>query len=655
MEHSELVDFVNKNKENFSIQLKRKNLQLYNKIDRLYTFDKFGQKLYHYLNVNADVESKCEICENMCKFDSFHKGYRKRCSYKCMGVDKSKSANECRKCIICDVDFICYIKQDKKTCSVKCSRTLNFSDENNRKRSATLKSSLIEKYGVDHPLKIPGIYKKIKSTKLERYGDEHYVNNEKSKKTKFERYGDENYVNLDKFKQTCIVKYGVDNPSKLEDIKNKVNISKKEKFGDVMISQEHLDILHKNLQDKKCGFGSTSSINGMVKKYGVPNATMNKDILQKLITSQHDKFYDSLINGTRLDNKFIPMFSRDEYIGTREKDGKSIYYKFKCVSCNNIFSGSLDDGGFPRCNVCMPITRSKYELEVYEYIKTLISNTDELVTNTRKIIPPLELDIYIPSKNVAVEINGIIWHSEILGNKNKNYHLNKTIECNNKGIRLIHIFENEWVNKQHIVKNKLRHILCDSSSNKSIYARKCILKELSTSECTYFLNQYHLQGAGNSSVRIGAYYENKLVSVMTFGKKRLALGTKQNEEGSYEMYRFCLSDVPVVGIASRLFTYFIKTYNPKNIVTFADMRYSGMSAFYEKIGFKFVSHTTPNYYYFNTKDPYTLKHRFNFRKQELHKKLDTFDETLTEWQNMQLNKYDRIWDCGHIKYEWNAT
>ncbi len=652
MNKTELIEFISNNKENFSIQLKRKYKTLYDEIDKLYTFDAFGQKLYHYLNENADLESKCEVCGQLCKFDSYYRGYRKRCSYKCMGTDKFNNSHETRNCVICGKAFVSYKIQEKNTCSKSCLKKFMFSEESNNKRMSSLKKSLLEKYGVDHPSKMSDFEEKIKKTKLEKYGDENYVNVDKAKSTKLEKYGDENYVNVDKFKSTCLDKYGTDNPSKIEEFVDKANKTKFENFGESMISQNQMDILKENLKNKKLGFGSESTTKGIIDKYGVPVATMNSEISQKIIDTQHDNFYDTLINGNRLENKFIPLFTRDEYIGTREKDGKSIYYKFKCVKCENIFYGTLDDGGLPNCVVCNPSIRSKYEIEIYEYIKTLHLNHGEILTNTRLIIPPLELDIYVPSKKLAIELDGIIWHSEKLGNKNKNYHLDKTLECNKNGIKLIHIFENEWVNKQHIVKNKLRHLF-GYSEKTTVYARKCQIKEISSSESSNFLNKYHLQGAGNSSIRIGAYYDNKLVSVMTFGKERLALGTKERLPDHYEMYRFCIGDISVVGIAGKLFSYFLKTYSPLKITTFADMRYSGVSAFYEKIGFKQITCTKPNYYYFHTKNPFELKHRFNFRKQELPKKLEKFDINLTEWENMINNGYDRIWDCGHIKYEWN--
>jgi len=120
------------------------------------------------------------------------------------------------------------------------------------------------------------------------------------------------------------------------------------------------------------------------------------------------------------------------------------------------------------------------------------------------------------------------------------------------------------------------------------------------------------------------------------------------------MYRFCIGEKNVVGAGGKLFNYFVKNYNPIKITSYADKRYSTKSAFYSKIGFELKNDNTgPNYWYFNRS--MVRFHRFSFRKSELHKKLQSFDPSMTEWENMQLNGYDRIWDCGNLKYVWNNT
>ena len=149
--------------------------------------------------------------------------------------------------------------------------------------------------------------------------------------------------------------------------------------------------------------------------------------------------------------------------------------------------------------------------------------------------------------------------------KDKNYHLNKTIECEKVGYRLIHIFEHEWVNKQKIIKAKLKSLFGVEQTR--IYARKCIIKEISTDIKNEFLNTYHIQGEDKSKVKLGLFYEEKLVAVMTFGKPRF------NKNYEYELIRYATSK-HVIGGAGKLLKYFERNYKPKSIITYSDRRFS---------------------------------------------------------------------------------
>ena len=269
----------------------------------------------------------------------------------------------------------------------------------------------------------------------------------------------------------------------------------------------------------------------------------------------------------------------------------------------------------------------------------------DIIRSDRSIIAPLELDIVIPSKKIAIEFCGLYWHSELNG-KSRNYHLNKLKKCNESGYRLITIFEDEWVVKQDIVKMRLSNILWQSDD--VVYARKCHIAEISPEDARWFVNKYHIQGYTGSSVKLGAYYDNRLVAVMTFSKPSISKGRKdQSSEGVFELSRFC-SSTRVIGIAGKLLKYFQNKYEVKSIYSFADRRWSHGNL-YAVLGFKLMSYTKPNYFYF--KDNKKRYHRFNFRKSELSKKLDIFDADKTEVQNMVINGWNRIFDCGNILYE----
>lgn len=293
-----------------------------------------------------------------------------------------------------------------------------------------------------------------------------------------------------------------------------------------------------------------------------------------------------------------------------------------------------------RCSKCSN-NHSKAELEIYELIKSYFPNTQN---GNRSLIAPFELDIVIPEKKLAIEYCGLYWHSELSG-KDKNYHLNKLQKCNEIGYRLITIFEDEYLFKKDIVINRLKHIL-NLSEAKVIHARKCKIKEIDATIKDEFINKFHIQGSDRSIIKLGAYYQDKLVSVMTFGKGNIAKGAKY-EDNVYELNRFCLDyNYKVSGIANRFISYFKNKYEFNEIYTYSDKRWSD-GDLYQKLGFEYLHDSVPNYWYIIDNNRI---HRYNFRKSELNKKLENFNPELSEWNNMVKNGFDRIWDCGNVKW-----
>ena len=172
----------------------------------------------------------------------------------------------------------------------------------------------------------------------------------------------------------------------------------------------------------------------------------------------------------------------------------------------------------------------------------------------------------MPHKKLAIEFDGLYWHSEETG-KNKNYHLNKTELCEKQEIQLIHIFENEWLTKQDIVKSRLKNLL--GIYDKIVYSRKCEIKEVDSKISKKFQDEYHIQGSVNSKISLGLYYQNKLISLMTFGKCRF------DKKHEWELLRFCNKlGYHIPGSASKLLKYFEKTYKPISLVSYADRRWS---------------------------------------------------------------------------------
>ena len=379
------------------------------------------------------------------------------------------------------------------------------------------------------------------------------------------------------------------------------------------------------------------------KKYGANSFTQTEEGMERVKKSLFETTYNNFLDSPKINEYVEMLFTLNDYRGVKNKK-----YEFRCKKCNNIFFGSLENGRIPRCLTCYPLLWSgvsKAEDEINNFLKKIYSG--EIIRNDRKTLDGKELDFYIPNKKIGIEYNGIFWHSEINGNKDKKYHLNKTSLAENKGIHLIQIFEDEWIEKQNIVKNRLEYILSDET--RKVYARNCDIKEIDNASKNKFLNENHIQGSDNTKIKLGAFYDNELVAVMTFGKSKRSVGSGKNK-GEYELMRFATS-VRSNGLASKLLNFFVCGYSPEKIISFADRRWTKSdSNLYNKMGFTKVSETSPSYWYFNMNGSSRI-HRFNFRKKVLHKKLKKYDPNLTEWQNMQLNEYDRVWDCGNLKYE----
>lgn len=561
----------------------------------------------------------------------------KFCSLKCRSEWIIKESREERICVYCGKKFIVEKRKKKKLCSDACRNKYKKTNEYKKKLLLSIEKTNLNKYGEKYWFQT----KEYKDGIKKKYGNEKFTNIEKAKRTKLKKYSNENYNNISKNKQTKLERYGNENYNN----RNKWSKTMIKKYGSLSTQNQKeklLEMLNKNI----IGFKSEKYLE-YLKNMGVSNAAQLEIVKEKKQKKRREKDYNNLYNS----NKFArstPLFTLDDYVS--QEKGK--LYKFKCNKCGNIFEDNIHQNHIPSCPNCynIKIGKSLVEDEVFDFINDNLPNY-KVYRNYRGLLNKKELDIYIPEKNIAIEIDGLYWHSELRG-KSKNYHLDKTNECLSKHIQLIHIFDVEWIQKTNIVMGRLKNILNINNSITRIYARKCIIKEISSKEKNRFLNKFHLQGEDKSKYKLGLFYNKELISVMTFGKLRVALGNKKTSNDTYELIRFVSSNRHlVVGGASKLLSYFVKNYKPNRVISYADKRWS-VGNLYNKLGFKLISNTPSNYWYVGP-NRYDLipKHRFNFRKNVLENKLKTFNKDLTEWQNMQLNGYDRIWDCGSLKYE----
>lgn len=357
------------------------------------------------------------------------------------------------------------------------------------------------------------------------------------------------------------------------------------------------------------------------------------------------------IKKTNSSNKLteLEFINRSELIHNNKYDYSNITYKnyrakvdIKCP-IHGIFGQSpekhLQGQGCPKCANQI----SKAESEIYDYCCTLLGK-DFVKLREREIISPYELDIYIPSLKIAIEYNGLRWHSEQFG-KDKWYHYNKMKLCNEKNIKLIQIFEDEYVYHKEIVLSKIKHLINKDNSPK-IYGRKCNVKVIDYKLAKTFLEKNHIQGWTSSTVYLGGYYKDELIAVMSFIKEN-------NNSKKWELNRFATNiNYHCVGIGGKLFKYFILNYEFDEIKSFADKRWTiNENNIYTQLGFEFIKNTEPDYRYYNNSNGIIRYHKFNFRKERLHKKYG-LPLTMTESDMMEQLGYSKIYDCGLIKYTY---
>ena len=614
---------------------KKNYYNLYEIINKKFSIKNFSVKLYCFYN-QINKLPKCKNCKKELNYEnkrfSFKNGFNQYCSMHCMHTSKDVINNR-KNTLLKKYGVDSPLKSSQIKDNLKSKNIEKYGVEwyvQTDKYKEKNKKTLLEKYGVDHISKIDGVREKIENTNIKKYGyKSSFLNKEVQKK----------------HKKTLLEKYGVNHISKIDGIREKIEKINLKKYG-VRVASQSKKIKEKTRETNINKYGGVSPMSSELiqekvkqtnlEKYGVENSFQNKEIINKILNTQKNSFKKKW-------SKFLNINQDDIEINNDIVNIKNYCHKHnefeitKSLLYNRYYKYKINI-----CTKCFPVNEQS-SIKEKELINFIISLNIPFIQNDRSLLNGKELDIYIPSHNLAIEFNGLYWHSELF--KNKNYHLDKTNLCNQKGVQLIHIFEDEWVYKADIVKSIIKSKL-GLITNK-IYARKCNIKEIDSKISKEFLNDNHLQGNVNSSIKLGLYYNNELVSVMSFGKKRKSMGSNSNE-GEYEMYRFSNKiDTNIIGGASKLLKYFIKNYNPEEIISYADKRYS-KGDLYERLGFKRVGESKPNYWYFNRNGNLERHYRFRFRKDILIK--EGFDKNKTEHEIMLEREYLRIYDCGNYKF-----
>lgn len=342
------------------------------------------------------------------------------------------------------------------------------------------------------------------------------------------------------------------------------------------------------------------------------------------------------INRKNLINK---KFGELTVLSYSHTEGKKVYWTCLC-SCGNIktvYSSYLIQGETRTCGTCH-LTSSLKEKEVLSFVQNIYKGN--IKANDREIINPKELDIYIPEKNFAIEFNGLYWHSEAQ-NKKQMYHLHKTKLCQAKGIRLLHIYENEWRDKKEIVKSIIASAL--GIYERKIYARKCEVKEVTDKEAVRkIFNENHLQGAISKYQKaLGLYYNNELVQCCLFGKQNFG------RNNDIELYRMVtLKNTQVLGGFSKL----MKHCSYSSVISYVSLRTFDAKGYYNS-GWKLESISNPSFCITDGVNTYS---RHLFKKERCLKMFDNVTPEMTEREMCLRNNYYRIWDCGTYKVRYTV-
>ena len=257
-----------------------------------------------------------------------------------------------------------------------------------------------------------------------------------------------------------------------------------------------------------------------------------------------------------------------------------------------------------------------------------------------------EIKLYVNDliKDDEQDANVDFFYVDLINNSEKqvpnNFEIQRLKNSRKNGKMSIHIFEDEWLDKCEIVKSRINNIL--GKNIKKIYARKCDIQVISHQEAKEFLEQNHIQGNVYGKYNIGLYYEQELVSLMSFGNLRKNLGLNA-DNNKYEMLRFCNKlNISVIGGASKLLNFFKNEYHPTEIISYCDLRWSN-GKMYEILGFTLDHISRPNYFYVKNGNK-CRENRFKYRKDILVG--NGYDKTKSEHEIMLERGIYRIYDCG---------
>lgn len=455
------------------------------------------------------------------------------------------------------------------------------------------------------------------------------------------------------YKTHCSVKCAKRNPHLIEQQQQTV----KQRYGSLQYlgsSDARFKIIATN--QKKYGantpapWGSTAFKQSMIAKHGVANSRQIETANNQIIRSQ---IISNIISG-KTEASIISCQSKrsvvcqnvEEALDSNRERLENVNLLWKHSICGHEYYSRIVDGDINVCPYCHN-GASVLELTLRSIVTDAVGINNVEFKKRGLLTRNREFDIYVESAKLAIEFNGIYWHSTVR-NSSRTAHLEKTEESEAQGIKLMHIWEHDFLQKPEIIKSMIMNALGKSIR---IGGRTCLVNEIDSGLAKQFLETNHVDGYVGGRVNLGLFYKGDLVAVMTFGKRRFQRASTQD----VEIYRFCTKmGYQVQGGASRLFNHYIENYNPAKVISFAD-RSLGGGLVYKRIGMIEKAPSVPAYFWANLLSPTPLS-RFQTQKSKLSKLLgDKFDPNQSEDENMRKMGWFKLWDCGNRVFEWTSS
>jgi hypothetical protein len=486
---------------------------------------------------------------------------------------------------------------------------------------AKIEQTNIERFGVKNAMHNPVVLEKLKASSLEKYGVETYMGTEEFRK---------------KSRETCLEKYGTEYSSQSPQVKESVKSTCLEKYGspNYLGSQEGKEAVKKTMSEKY-GVENMFQIKeirekgreAMLSKYGVENAYESESLREKSRLATREKYGSDYVLESETGKTNYKEVCLDRYGVDHPLKSDAVKKKVR--------NTCIEKYGHP-----FPAhTHGRSQKEIGDW---LMSIGFEFYSDFQ-ILNGKEIDLYNEKLHIGIEYNGCYWHNELSPEpRDKNYHYEKYIQCLNKNIRLISIFDYEWKERNEQCKNYLCSVL--GVKSKVIYARKCKVEIIEKLTLNEFCDSNHIQGRPPSiRLGLGLIYDGIIVGCLSLGSHH-----RNHTANTVVLNRMCFEHrTHIPGGCGKLLSAAKKWASDNKfdkIISWSDNRWSQGNV-YKMLGFELEANLNPDYTYFDMKKSKITS------KQSQKKSLTGCPKEITEREWCRDRGLGRIWDCG--KKRWS--